>query len=543
MGIPRFFRFISKNFPNIYKKKINDGKFNEQYPIDNLYLDANGIIHRSCQNIFFNNDQNCTINNNIVFENICSYFDHLLYTIKPLKLFYIAIDGTAPLAKQTQQRQRRYKSVKEKSEEILKKFDNTSITPGTEFMYNLGIYIKNYIKNKQKNDLLWKNTEIIFSDSNVPGEGEHKIVNYIRKLKNKNNITHCMYGLDADLFMLSLTTHCENFYLLREDQFKKDKNGEYFYIVNIKYLREEINLKWNKTNMKFKQKVINDFVFICFLIGNDFLHNLPSCYNLESSIPSLMFIKNKILNNKFLINTDKTINKSNLLLFFKELLKKEKFLISKLFYSQFFPNLTLNNSLIDINNPNLGINMDKYRNNYYNKIDVNLNINYFCSEYLKGLEWVQYYYHNKPKNWRWFFPFHYSPLLCDLCFFLENELNSMKNSPSNSLTNSNFEKDYLKKINPINPFLQLLCVVPPQSKRLIPKFLQKEYSNNFFQNFFPLNFVMDFEGKTREWEGIALIPFINIEFLEHNINFISPEKEERKRNKISKPILFKTLDI
>ena len=57
-------------------------------------------------------------------------------------------------------------------------------------MENLEKYIN---KNLQLN-IKW-----ILDSSNNPGEGEHKLYNYIKNKKLNNNV---IYGLDADLIML-----------------------------------------------------------------------------------------------------------------------------------------------------------------------------------------------------------------------------------------------------------------------------------------------------------------------------------------------------
>lgn len=133
-----------------------------------------------------------------------------------------------------QQRSRRFRSGKEAEElmaqivardgELPKdvtKFDSNCITPGTDFMLKLSMAMNKWIEFKQQNDPFWKNgATVVFSGPDVPGEGEHKVMDYMREFQQsadyEDSLTHVLYGLDADLIMLGLVTHESKFMLLRE---------------------------------------------------------------------------------------------------------------------------------------------------------------------------------------------------------------------------------------------------------------------------------------------------------------------------------------
>jgi len=86
--------------------------------------------------------------------------------------------------------------------------------------------------------------KIIMDDSDIAGEGEHKIMYYLKNKGNNDNI-NIVYGLDADLIHLSLIRE-NKIYLLRErTEYNFEKIDSEFVFLDIsklkKYLVQDID--------------------------------------------------------------------------------------------------------------------------------------------------------------------------------------------------------------------------------------------------------------------------------------------------------------
>jgi len=309
MGIVRFFYWFKTNFNKDIKNLKKYQTFKDiDTNIDNLMIDMNGLFHNSAQKVFkYGNHKLPTrlLNNRNkskypyynkrnkikLFEDVCNEIDNLVRISIPKKRIILCVDGPAPLSKQSQQRKRRFRSAKDRDDELT--FDSNCITPGTEFMDHLNKYVDWYIRKKVSENKNWKDLEIIFSNDRVPGEGEHKLINYIRKYGDKQE-TYCINGLDADLIMLTLGTHCPNFYILREDMYDR---GNDFFCINMGKIRDELSkmLSWESDNFKFDNKdCVNDFIFLCFFVGNDFLPHIPLVEIIRDGLELLIDLYKKV---------------------------------------------------------------------------------------------------------------------------------------------------------------------------------------------------------------------------------------------------------
>ena len=500
MGIPYYFSYLIKNHGAIISK------LNELHNIDNLFIDSNSLIYDS---INFNEYLNSSQFESYIIQNVIIKIEEIIRCINPSENIYIAFDGVPPFAKINQQKNRRYKSGHQNrifNKNIL--WDTCAITPGTLFMTNLNNAIAIHFNKKFFNSQN-KQVNIILSLSNEHGEGEHKIFNYIRgssSISHKNNV---IYGMDADLFMLSLNhlKYTQNIYLYREtplfiNQLDKSLNPNQKYIININNLgniiftelTNEVEHDKKIYNTNYYNK-IEDYIFICFLLGNDFLPHFPALNIRVNGFTILLELYKKLFKASEFLIVANSINWNNLKKYIKNIAEHEETFIKEIYNvrekqsRKFYPET--NSEEIDYKfscMPSFDRNIENFINpfeedwqhRYYyslfaidsRKNDYAQNLEALCTNYLETLQWVYYYYSSPCKNWTIYFKYNYPPLLSDLYAYIPY-FNSEFVMPEN--------------YNILNEKLLLCYVLPKSSLNLLPdnihNYLLKEYKEHYNTNY------------------------------------------------------------
>ncbi|KAF9809764.1 hypothetical protein SFRURICE_000245 [Spodoptera frugiperda] len=573
---------------------------------DNLYLDMNGIIH-PCTHP---EDKPPPKDEDEMMVAIFECIDRLFRIVRPRKLLYMAIDGVAPRAKMNQQRSRRFRASKETQEkideiarirdELLAKgaylpperpkeahFDSNCITPGTPFMDRLSKCLHYYIHDRLNNDPGWKGIKVILSDANVPGEGEHKIMDYIRRQRvqpdHDPNTQHVLCGADADLIMLGLATHEPNFTIIREE-FKPNKprpcdvcgqlghemkectgtnpdaslvrsdpafgNQDNFIFVRLSVLREYLERELQMPDLPFPydfERALDDWVFMCFFVGNDFLPHLPSLEIREGAVDRLVNLYKKCvyktrgwitdsgdvkLERVQVIMTElghmedeifKRRHQNEINFKAREKVKKrqQQRAVGQNQQSQSKPLENVRREAANMRVAGMqneaaqeaegrgrkrsstaaGLDEDDddkndevrlweqgFKERYYES-------NYRVAlQYVRGLCWVLRYYYQGCASWKWYFPYHYAPFASDFVNICG--------------LSTKFEEG----TQPFRPLEQLMGVFPAASSTHVPKPWAKLMSDPFSPiiDFYPTDFKIDLNGKKFAWQGVALLPFRNI---------------------------------
>jgi 5'-3' exonuclease len=527
MGIPFYFSYIVKNHSSIIKKLVKNDT-SSSVKINNLFLDCNSIVYDVVHTLNFTELTDTVVNS--IIHNVILKIESYIDLVAPDKLVYIAFDGVAPLAKLQQQRERRYKSWYQNqiTRSIFKKtdvdpFNTTAITPGTKFMQELNTKIqRHFIALKTR---FSGNLKFIVSDSSEYGEGEHKLFAYLRDMPKDENETHLVYGLDADLIMLSinhLPVH-RHIYLFRETpEFIKSLDStlepESTYYLDIPELAEVITEDLNGGDSKCDVNRVYDYIFLCFFLGNDFLPHFPAVNIRTGGVDKMINAYKATLGGTKEVLTDgKTIfwrNVRKLISFLAE--KEEQYIIDEVRLRDkrerhHIPEETAEQIFAKFENlPTKDRELEKYiqptkpnwQKRYYDAL-FSLDINeerkkQLCVNYLEGLEWTMKYYTSGCADWRWSYKYNYPPLLTDLIQFVPF-----------------FDTEFvpLKPALPVSPLVQLSYVLPRTSLSLLPEplfhVLSKEHDD-----WYPADCEFTWAFCKYFWESHVELPEIDIGELE-----------------------------
>ena len=599
MGVPAYFRWLTTR----YEKSI----IRSVLPRDRLtgsvvlYLDFNGAIHPAVRSDpgIKRQDMNAAV---------CAYLENILKFVRPDEIF-LAIDGVAPTAKMNQQRDRRYKSVKEAHNmRVLNakhkkdppvETDFNMISPGTEFMTDLQTALEAHIKSQSQTSELWRGLKkITLSGANVPGEGEHKIMDEIRRRgsngstgstgsngSNGSNAEHpVVYGLDADLIFLSMLNH-PKIVLVRETTYF-DKPGDsaaaeaYSYLdiqeltaILLKILDRKTGLdalgKLGVKNVVATDhppsgpsgpsdpvRLIRDYAFMCFLLGNDFIPHLPSLRIRDDSLADLIVFY-KITawahaDDGYLLSPGLDLNYP----FFSEFMREIAYVENEVLqghaetrrksirrfkervkqldpYTRERENYTYvedkYDDCIQLGEPGWRVRYYKEHLNLVHTTDALFQAQIFriCKNYLEGCLWVIRYYLGQTDNWDYQYNFRVAPSAKDVSNFLDNGFTEHFTWP---------------KTDPVSPYVQLMSILPADSHSLLPKCLHglMTEKDSVLHYLYPIEFKVSLHGNRFLHECPPLLPFVDRELLTRVLAVKAPEftPTEQARNTPGNPVVF-----
>lgn len=504
MGIPSYFRFLCEKNQNIIQKTYTtSGK-------TVLCLDFNCIIYYCLSKVKVIYDGNNIFTyEKALIDTVCDYVETIWKEAGKCNEVFIAVDGVVPMAKMKQQRLRRFKTIVLEQYEIQQKvrnpdepkWDKNAITPGTLFMKKL---------HKGLQELCNKHSGWTLSGYDEPGEGEHKVMKYMRTYSSNDN-TFLVYGLDADLILLSMLNWKQNIFLMREEmefnRVVKEDDKEKFLYLNINSLNSAL---FSNPLQQYKY----DYIVMMSLLGNDFLPHSVA-FTIKDGGYNVMF---DILNqfhdkNKFLTNGDK-INWINLREFISYFHNDEQKYMNEFCRKKqqikFFRTNKQTSSEYELKMASVyvlpcewfvekelynGGMIDGWKEKYYSTFLIK-NKEKVIKEYLYGMQWILDYYVGNPVDVDWYYPWMTTPLFEDVVIYL------------NHIT-----PEIIYNMNEfIEPEQQLALVLPIQSYNLIENKLYKEFPK-LYPQFYPKTFGFHSLGKKWFYECESNIPAFTTKFL------------------------------
>jgi 5'-3' exonuclease len=487
--------------------------------IASFCLDLNGLIHACAQIVYaYGNGYDPerarllkTANPAIIEVEFHNYLgmmlSKLLTEVQPQKELVIAVDGVAPRAKIQQQRQRRFRAALESTGGGV--FDSNGITPGTEFMQRLDNFIQRWLQINSST----LPPKVIYSSHLSPGEGEHKIYELLRK--GEISPGPCVvYGMDADLIMLSLAEEKIPIFLMREDI------TDVVDIENLKVALREI--------MGNVETALDDFILIMSLIGNDFLPHSPAFEDMADSIDFMLKVYAQMKRPLTRFSEGRAdILWENFGAYIIAVAQQESVILAELAQKAFkYPSRMLEAAIVQVPVPLIAetavapkrqFSYDLFRGAWYSNAflprgtpELRAVLQKFlpapnitpeqivsmATNYMTGLAWVYVYYKEGMTRMSEDYTYNYfhTPLLTDLAgvVAMRPQLGNFRVQPSDLQ---------------VGPLQQLLAVLPRKSQELLPVELQGFMDwNSPIIDIYPEAFIVERDGKDMDWQGVAILP-------------------------------------
>ena len=553
MGVPSLYRTLVSHYSTIQDVSTEQTEY--------LFLDFNCLIHH-CLRIVKGMDISMREMEEEVITEILRYAIYIITkVVKPTRLVYISIDGPVPVAKMERQRSRRFKKIQDAAfaqktrrkynMDDDKSFDSNRVTPGTMFMSKLNSRIKNYITIGAFATHTKKSLRVVFSDSNVAGEGEYKIFEYIRNCKTQPKIH--IYGMDADLIMLSMAVNRPNIRLMREASTVDSTTDAEFSYLDVDVCKKALYDDYISDDMKSSLSIdafIRDFILYSKMGGNDFVHPLPHCKMRTGGLEKLtrVYVIVYSLLNTPLVSPDGEINHTFMKHFLSRLSESEDLGMKRSFGYRNTPQeqLTYEREIemyehSEYSNPRNPFhlfykdtmkevdyrkNYDEWVNEYNAHFFKDINMSDVAKEYFKSLIWSYKYYHGDMASWTYYYPYRTSPPIKTLteCF-------------DPSYLDVSFEKDTV-----LSPFEQLMYVMPAQSCRLLPYGLQDMMTDpeSPLSEYYPSRFKLDVIAGGKNIYSEALLPHIHIPYIRCAVANVPLNDHEVMRNTIVEQPFHKT---
>jgi Xrn1 helical domain/XRN 5'-3' exonuclease N-terminus len=386
---------------------------------------------------------------------------------------------------------------------------------------------------------------VYYSGHDVPGEGEHKVVAFIRDLRAlpdfSPNERFCMNGQDADMIMLAMATHEPFFHVLREvvefasygkkkkatkaAAAKPDASQPKLQYLRVNLLREYIINELSEGSDPRaidKERLIDDFVFLTFLVGNDFLPHLPTLRIGDSAFDIIFDAYKTLLMARpgYIVNDGRIEDWRRLGDLFRIIGAQEQQIMAsshggkkakpkagKEPYERAVMEAIAAGLVDEARRPLALASIDDTlpkdyrRRHYYEKFGILIDteagargLKELVRSYLEGIMWCQAYYSRGCISWQWFFPYNFGPFLQDM-----TDLAAIASTIDFTLG------------EPFQPFQQLLGCLPPGSSNLLPPCysqLMLDPESPLIE-YYPEKFEIDMDGNTQLYQAVVLLPFID----------------------------------